>query len=49
MSIVVSPFDIPVSQAILFLLPWTLTTGRLEMIYFAMLDFGVVQYFKPKE
>ena len=48
-SIVVSPFGIPVSQAIFFLLPWTLTAVRLETINFMMLDFGVVQYFKPKE
>jgi len=48
-SIVVSAFGIPVSQAVFFLLPWTLTAARFEMIYFAMLDFGVVQYFKPKE
>lgn len=49
MSIVVSPFGIPVSQAIFFLLPWTLTAVRLETINFMMLDFAVVQYFKPKE
>ncbi len=48
-SIVVSPFGIPVSQAIFFLLPWTLTAVRLETINFMMLDFGVVQYFKPKQ
>ncbi|MFW6263838.1 MAG: cation:dicarboxylate symporter family transporter [Thermotogota bacterium] len=48
-SIVVSAFGIPVSQAVFFLLPWTLTAARFELIYFVMLDFGVVQYFKPKE
>lgn len=48
-SIVASPFGIPVSQAVFFLLPWTLTAARFELIYFTMLDFGVVQYFKPKE
>ncbi|HPF17517.1 MAG TPA: cation:dicarboxylase symporter family transporter [Thermotogota bacterium] len=48
-SIVVSAFGIPASQAVFFLLPWTLTAARFEMIHFAMLDFGVVQYFKPKE
>jgi hypothetical protein len=42
-------FGIPVSQAVFFLLPWTLTAARFELIYFVMLDFGVVQYFKPKE
>jgi len=48
-SIVVSAFGIPVTQAVFFLLPWTLTAARFEMIYFAMLDFGVVQFFKPKK
>lgn len=48
-SIVVSAFGIPVSQAVFFLLPWTLTAARFELIYFVMLDFGVVQYFKSKE
>ena len=48
-SIVASPFGIPVSQAVFFLLPWTLTAARFELIYFTMLDFGVVQFFKTKE
>ncbi|HPR96661.1 MAG TPA: cation:dicarboxylase symporter family transporter [Thermotogota bacterium] len=48
MSIVVSPFGIPVSQAIFFMLPWTLTGVRLETINFTMLDFGVVHFFKGK-
>ena len=46
LSIVVTPFGIPVNQAIFFMLPWIMTGVRLETINFIMLDFGVVHFLK---
>jgi len=48
-SIVVLPFGIPVSQAVFFMLPWTLIGSRMEIINYILLNFGVSLFFKQEE
>jgi Na+/H+-dicarboxylate symporter len=47
-SIVTAPLGIPVTQAIFFLLPYTLTGARVDSAFCVMLNFGVAQFFKEK-
>jgi len=47
-SIVTAPLGIPVTQALFFLLPYTLTGARIDSAFCVILNFAIAQFFKKE-